>query len=121
MLDAERDVLGALTMARKAGKLILGFDAVKDTLTAGTAKIVIIAADISPKTEKEVRFFCNRADSTRANVDVIKTALTMEDFGRALSKKTAKKSGVISVTDSGLAGLVKTKQSGQPAYTEEKI
>jgi ribosomal protein L7Ae-like RNA K-turn-binding protein len=116
MLDADNKVLGALTMARKAGKLVLGFDAVKDTLTAKTAKAVVIAADISPKTEKEVRFFCGRAA-----VDIIKTTLTMDDLGRALSKKTAKRSGVISVTDSGLAGLVRTQQNGQPAYTEEKI
>jgi ribosomal protein L7Ae-like RNA K-turn-binding protein len=100
MLEADAKVLGALTLARKAGKLTLGFDAVKETLSAGTARIVVITADVSPKTEKEVRFFC-----TRSGADIIKTVLTMDDIGRALGKK----SGVISVTDDGLAGLVRSK------------
>jgi ribosomal protein L7Ae-like RNA K-turn-binding protein len=100
MLDADKKVLGALSMARKAGKLTLGFDAVKDTLVAAKARLVIITADVSPKTEKEVRFFC-----TRSGTDVIKTACGMEDIREMLGKK----SGVLSVTDDGLAGLVKQK------------
>jgi ribosomal protein L7Ae-like RNA K-turn-binding protein len=111
MLDADTKVLGALTMARKAGKVVLGFDAVKDTLGAGTARITVITADISPKTEKEVRFFCERSGT-----DVIKTGCSMEDIGRALGKR----SGVLSVTDEGLAGLVR-KHKNEPLKPMEEI
>jgi ribosomal protein L7Ae-like RNA K-turn-binding protein len=112
MLDATQRILGTLTMARKAGKLTLGFDAVKDTLTAKTAEIVLVTADISSKTEKEIRFFCGRT-----GVDIEKTAITMEDCGHAFGRK----SGVMSVTDRGLAGLVKKIQNEHRHFTEEKI
>jgi ribosomal protein L7Ae-like RNA K-turn-binding protein len=98
MLDADNKAFNALTIARKAGKLILGFDAVCDSLKAGTAKLVIITADVSKKTEKEVRFYCERYKK-----DIIAVTLTMEDIARVFGKK----SGVISVSDSGLAGLIK--------------
>jgi ribosomal protein L7Ae-like RNA K-turn-binding protein len=100
MLEADNKVFGVLTMARKAGKLILGFDAVKDTIKADTAKLVLITADISPKTEKEVRYYC-----TRYNIDCFTVSFSTEDIYKAVGKK----SGVIAVTDSGLAGLVKSK------------
>jgi ribosomal protein L30E len=100
MLDADNKVLGALTIARKAGKLILGFDAVCESLKAGNAKLAIITADVSKKTEKEVRYY-----SERSKIDVMAVSLTMDDVYKAVGKK----SGVISVTDSGLAGLIKGK------------
>ncbi|MDR0974854.1 MAG: ribosomal L7Ae/L30e/S12e/Gadd45 family protein [Ruminococcus sp.] len=100
MLDADNKVFGALTMARKAGKLILGFDAVCDSLKAETAKLVIITADVSKKTEKEVRFFCGRY-----NTDIISVPFMMEDIYNAVGKKC----GALSVVDSGLAGLITAK------------
>jgi ribosomal protein L7Ae-like RNA K-turn-binding protein len=100
MLEANKKAFMVLTLARKAGKLVLGFDAVKETLQNRTAKLAVITSDVSAKTEKEVRFYC-----TRSCVDIIPVPLSMEDISKLLGKK----SGVIAITDSGLAELIKKK------------
>lgn len=58
MPDAAKDRIAAsLTMCRRAGKLLLGFDAVKEAAQQGSVHCVLLACDCSPKTQKEVRFF----------------------------------------------------------------
>lgn len=52
----DHKIAGLLGIARRAGRLTLGFDAVKGMMAARKAKLVLLAADISPKTEKELRF-----------------------------------------------------------------
>lgn len=87
-------ILGLLTICRKAGKLVMGFDPMKDAVAEGKAKAVLTASDISPKTEKEVRFFAGKG-----NVPVAKTELTLEDIYRGLGKKA----GIIAICDEGFA------------------
>lgn len=58
MPDAAKDrIASSLTMCRRAGKLLLGFDAVKEAAQRGEVFCILLAADTSPKTEKETRFF----------------------------------------------------------------
>mgnify|MGYP002517179645 FL=1 len=52
----EPKLAGLLGIARRAGHIHIGFDAVKALLHAGKARLVLLAADCSPKTEKELRF-----------------------------------------------------------------
>ncbi len=47
---------GLLGIARRAGHMLIGFDAVKAALVCGHAQLILLAADCSPKTEKELRF-----------------------------------------------------------------
>ena len=54
---AENRLTASLTMCRKAGKLLLGFDAVTEAAKQGTVKLFLLAADASEKTEKEVRYY----------------------------------------------------------------
>ena len=54
---AENRLTASLTMCRKAGKLLLGFDAVKEAAQQKQVKLFLLAADASAKTEKEIRFF----------------------------------------------------------------
>ncbi|MCM1024293.1 MAG: ribosomal L7Ae/L30e/S12e/Gadd45 family protein [Prevotella sp.] len=90
-----RDKLfGLLTICRKAGQLALGFDPMKEALDGGRARAVLTAADISPKTEKEVRFFADKR-----GVPVRKTEMTLEEISRALGKKA----GVLTVCGEGFA------------------
>lgn len=49
-------VIQDITLCKRAGKLVIGFDVVKESLIQKTAAILIMANDISPKTQKEVRF-----------------------------------------------------------------
>ena len=45
-------VISALSLSKKAGKLILGFDVVKESVQNKTAKLVVLASDVSFKTKK---------------------------------------------------------------------
>ena len=49
-------IAGLLGMSRRAGRLSIGFDAVVGELAGGKAALVLLAADASPKTCKEIRF-----------------------------------------------------------------
>lgn len=96
MNSAERlnGMFGSLTICRKAGQLAMGFDPMKEALDAGKAYAVVIAADISPKTEKEVRFF-----SEKHGVPVRKAEMTLEEISRTLGKKA----GILTVCGEGFA------------------
>ncbi len=47
---------GLLGIARRAGHILIGFDAVRAALLAGRAQLVLLAADCSEKTDKELHF-----------------------------------------------------------------
>lgn len=88
-------VVGLLGMARRAGRLTVGFDAVKASVSAHRARTVLLAADVSPKTEKEIRFVA--ADT----VSVQQIDLTKEEIGHAIGSE--KPAGVIATEDRGFA------------------
>lgn len=52
----EPKLSGLLGIARRAGHIFIGFDAVKGLLYSGKARLVLLAEDCSAKTEKELRF-----------------------------------------------------------------
>ena len=54
-------LLSLLSLTRRAGKLGLGFDPVKEAVQRREAALVLLAADLSPKTKKEVQWFCRTA------------------------------------------------------------
>lgn len=87
-------IINLLTICRKAGKLTMGFDASKEALAALKMHLIILASDISPKTEKEIRFFADKSDCT-----VIKTDITIEEFHFGLGKKV----GVLGICDPGFS------------------
>ena len=45
-----------ISLCRRAGKLQMGFDQVKDAVSTGEVKAVFVAADLSDKSKKEVCF-----------------------------------------------------------------
>lgn len=83
-----------LGLAKKAGKIILGFDAVLDSIKDEKAKLVLISTDLSEKTEEDVR---KKANTKK--VVVSKLPFTMNEIDYILGKH----SGIISVTDEGFA------------------
>lgn len=85
-------------LCRRAGKLIIGFDAAVDEIRKKTVGGVVLASDVSPKTEKEIEFHARQN-----NIEVIKAAFSMEDAKRAVGKRA----GVFFVTDEGLFGSIK--------------
>ena len=90
---------GLLGMARRAGRLIAGFDAVKESLTAGRAAAVLFAADLSPKTEKELRFAAGERPL------LFPAGLTKDEIGHAIGSE--KPVGVIATEDKGFAAAMK--------------
>lgn len=83
--------LTLLGFAAKAGKLSYGFDAANGALSKKKSKLVLVACDISPKSKKEILFFCDKAQ-TQA---VVLKAYDMD----ALSRAVGRKCGIISVND----------------------
>lgn len=89
--------LPLLGLARKAGKLEIGFDAAKECMLNGKAYLVVCAEDISEKTFKEVNFFATK--STNPDLAVIKL-----NFDRyALSNAIGTSAACVAVKDSGFA------------------
>ena len=85
-------------LCRRAGKLIIGFDAVVTEMRGKTAGGVGLASDVSPKTEKELLFH-----GQQNGIEVIKAGFTMDEAKSA----TGKRAGVFFVADEGLFGSLK--------------
>lgn len=81
-------------MSRKAGKLVMGMDMVKDACSVGNAKAVFTAADISEKSLKEVRYTCAKYD-----VKLYALGMNMDEVALGLGKRV----GVVAMIDAGFA------------------
>ena len=88
-MNSQQKIINLLTICRKAGKLVIGFDAVKEAVYGGNASCVITASDISAKTLKEVKFFCNNSA-----VDVVYSGLDSDEFYDAVGKKGCGRRGL---------------------------
>ena len=93
-MNSQQKAINLLTMCRKAGRVIMGFDAVKDATLEKGVSCVIVAENISVKTLKEVKFFCN---NTRTKI--FKLGIDSGDIFNALGKETV----VIAIADYGFA------------------
>lgn len=93
-MNCKEKWLSLLTICRKAGRLVLGFDPAKEEIQSHRAAGVFVTADASPRTKKEVRFFCERE-----GIPVCETELAMDDIQRAVGRKA----GVLAVCDKGFA------------------
>lgn len=89
-------ILSRLGFARKAGKVVFGFQKSKEACQNGKAKLVVVASDVSAKSEKEIRFFAGD------KVSVINLNSTMEELSAALGLRA----GIVAVTDKGFATAI---------------
>ncbi len=90
-------VLSLLGLARRAGRLTLGFDPVVDSVKSGQSRLVLITSDISPKTKKELEFSLRESGAQIHSIpfDV-----------KALGNAVGKAAKIISVNDEGFARSV---------------
>ena len=93
----------ALSLAKKSGKLINGFDPVKQAVADGTAKMVFVTSDTSEKTIKRVQQFCQDV------MEVHVTSLTQFEVAQITNKLT----GVFAVVDENIAVLCKNAISSE--------
>ncbi len=85
--------VGTLGLARKSGNLVMGYDAVLESIKSGKSQGVVIALDISEKTEKNVVFTAEKFE-----VELFKSDLTMEELSSIFRKKV----GIFSFENKGL-------------------
>lgn len=90
-----KKVLGTIGLCRRAGKLLYGFDSVTSEIKKPESAVggVILAADLSEKSKKEVRFVCEKY-----GIPVCAPDVTMDELKRIAGKHT----GILAVLDEGL-------------------
>jgi ribosomal protein L7Ae-like RNA K-turn-binding protein len=92
--EKNRRIINLLGICIRAGKVVKGFDSSVEAAKNGTAVCLLTASDASPKTVKEVRYYCEKYAVRHFEADISKF-----DVGRLCGKETA----VIAVTDKGFA------------------
>ena len=53
-MNSQQKTVNLLSICRKAGRLIIGFDAVKNAVTEGDVSCVLVSEDISHKTLRKL-------------------------------------------------------------------
>ena len=89
---------GFLGLARKAGKLVFGFDMTADAIRKGTADKVLLSSDCSERTARNIKRIAEENGT-----EVLILPLTMDEIGYAVAKRV----GVFSVCDSGFSKKIK--------------
>lgn len=91
-------ILTLLGFASKAGKLSFGFNASTEAIKAKKSKLIIIGADISSKTKKEMRFVAGQS---------VVGIIELENINQnTLSNAVGRSCGIISVNDSSFASAI---------------
>ena len=108
-METNAKFLSTLGMCRKAGKLVMGFDAVARTIKSGKAGLLVLAGDISPKSAKEIT---RLAETYQVKIARVETA--MDDIKRIAGKKA----GILAITDEGLAKSVAASSKARQVEEE---
>ena len=106
------NLLSTISLCKRAGKLQLGFDQVKDSLRKGETELVLTAADLSEKSRKGINLICEAE-----NIESFVVPITMAEFEYEIGKRT----GIIAVIDQGLAEKLKTMCAAQQINEEDII
>lgn len=89
-------VLSRLGLARKAGKLTVGFAASKEACVSGKAQLVVVASDISDKSFKEIKYFSG------GEIPVSRVTHTILEISHSVGIKC----GIVAVCDDGFAKAI---------------
>jgi ribosomal protein L7Ae-like RNA K-turn-binding protein len=94
---AEDKILTLLGFCRKAGKLVAGTEKVTELVKKGGPCLVMLSSDISPKTEKELKYHAGGGKAV-----FIRLNSTRETVAHA-TKTTA---GVLATSDEGFSKAI---------------
>ncbi len=100
-MNEHSKLCGLLGMAKRAGRLIVGFDAAVTAVADRESNTLLLASDSSPKTQKECRF-C--ADTHGALVCV----LPLDKATLSAAIGAHKPVAVAAVTDLGFANAIRS-------------
>ncbi len=98
-MSIDQKILRAVSLCRKAGRLVCGFDASAKAMNTGEAELLIILGDLSPGSTERIRF---RAEATDTDFIILEET-DVYDVARVLPKP----SGIIAITDKNLAAMVR--------------
>ena len=107
---SDERLCGMLGMARRAGRITVGFDASAAAVATHKAKAVVVASDASEKTVKEMRFLKQKHSSSAS---VLFLPMTKERLGDVLGYQKA--IGVAALTDKGFATAIEKMLAISPA------
>lgn len=94
-----KKAVSMLSLSRKAGKLTAGTDMVKEAVQTGQTSAVFTASDLSPKSIKEIKYFCGPK-----SVPVISLGVTMDEMAPQIGRR----SGILAVTDRGFETKIRS-------------
>lgn len=98
--------MGMLSLCRKAGRLKIGAQPVKESIEAGEARLILFASDFSPRSRE-------RMEKALAKSGDPPGSRTVEAAMADLAKVCGKQAGVVAVTDEGFAAGLSRLLSGQ--------
>lgn len=90
-------LLNLLGLARRAGRLTTGFEAVRESAVKKKSWLILCSDDLSAKTFKELEF------AAKNTTECLRTGFSMDDISNAVGTKT----GCVSINDQGFAKAVK--------------
>lgn len=104
------NIVFSLSLCRKAGALVTGFDAVRECVGKGDARLVLCARDLSEGTRRRVEAFCGKASPP----------VLLDETQAALARICKKPTGVFAVTDPELAKLCRGSIASSAAKQKEE-
>lgn len=102
-----RDILGLIGLCFRAGKLVCGDDAVADTVSAGEARLLLLAEDAGAGLCRRVTYHQNSR-----GVPVIRMDCSAAEMGQALGRRPT---AVCCITDVGFAAAAAQKAAATDA------
>ncbi len=91
-------ILTLLGFASKAGKLSFGMNEARTSLEKNKSKLIVVANDVSEKSQKEIKFFSSNKD--------VKVIILEDITIKTVSDAVGRTCGIISVNDSGFADAI---------------
>lgn len=94
----DNKLLGLLGLARRAGKITFGNDAVIKDTAEGKAAVILLSCDISPRTRRNIERI-----GGDYKVDIVELPYTKELIGQAIGKNNT---AVAAITDRSFANRI---------------
>lgn len=91
--------LQMLGICKRAGRVVAGFDAVEAAAEDHSAKLVLCSEGLSERTKRKTEAFCRRCGTPW-----IPCSMTLEEIEWMIGRR----SGVLAITDEGLAGKMRS-------------
>jgi len=89
-----RQIISIISLCKRAGKLIMGFDVVKEAAEKAQICLILTVSDISPKSYKEIVRVAQMNNVTILSIPVI-----MDE----IFYNVGKRAGILAINDRGLA------------------